>query len=231
MRENEFWACVIFYNDTPELLEKCLSAIKKNNLKLITIDGAFKEFLVNDQSGLLKPFSTDGTIEIAKKYSDIFVEAPPEGWENQAQKRNKYVELVPTDSYFIIIDADEILTPFISYADLSQDIYRIVEHRYTAENVFTSMSTIRVYKKYNHLRYMHQHCRIYDMRFIKEFDIEAGLLVSAKNPENQKKQFLVDCYGERVEIHHLKYSRSPERLGLKEAYYLKREEAEHGYIK
>lgn len=90
-------ACVIFYNDQP-LLEECLKSLK--NVNIVAIDGAFTDFPHD------KPYSTDGSLEVAKKYADVVVETDIP-WATQVDKRNEYLKYVPDGDTVIVIDADE----------------------------------------------------------------------------------------------------------------------------
>jgi len=220
---------LIFYNDTPELLRHCLENLKATGFPIIAIDGAFKEFLAGDKSGALKPYSTDGSRELAEKYASIVIDGPADGWENQAEKRNQYLDKVAEGEFIFVIDADEIIYPFTLMADLSDDVYKVIEHRFETEDKFEPMSTLRVYRKYFDLRYLYQHCRLYRTRQHNPKNLESGLVAAAHHPENIKKRFLMDVYGNRVAFNHIKYARSPERRELKAAYYKTREEAKLGY--
>ena len=89
-------ACVVFYNDINETLLMDLSTKVDT---IIAVDGAYKDF------PHVKPFSTDGSIETAKKYATV-VETD-KAWETQVDKRNAYLDLVPEGESFIVIDTDE----------------------------------------------------------------------------------------------------------------------------
>ena len=113
-------ACVIFYNDTPNLLERCFISLKTKVDKIIAIDGAFKEFSHD------LPYSTDGSLEIAKIYAHEVIECN-KPWKDQIEKRNAYLTLKDEKDYYFIIDADEWLEtqspkPF---ANLDKNVYQL----------------------------------------------------------------------------------------------------------
>lgn len=90
-------ACVIFYNDGPDLLERCLKSLKGKVDRIVCVDGPFKEFPHK------KHFSTDGCVDIALLYGDHLIDGRV--WEDQPLKRNAYL-LGGTD-YYLVIDSDE----------------------------------------------------------------------------------------------------------------------------
>lgn len=94
--------CVIFYNDGPDLLERCLKSLKGKVDRIIAVDGRYAEF-----PSLGKNWSTDGCQEIADKYADEVVVNSPLPWADQIAKRNRYLTLRDSRSYYFILDADE----------------------------------------------------------------------------------------------------------------------------
>ena len=44
-RGPQVYCGVIFYNDTPRMLGACLQSIAHNGIKIIAVDGAFREYL------------------------------------------------------------------------------------------------------------------------------------------------------------------------------------------
>lgn len=94
-------ACVVFYNDA-ELLDRCLKSLSSKVDNIIAIDGAYKDFPHD------KPYSTDGSIDVARKYTDNVITVN-KAWETQVDKRNRYVQEIPVGESFIVIDTDEVL--------------------------------------------------------------------------------------------------------------------------
>jgi hypothetical protein len=225
----EHYGGLIFFEDGPELLKTSIRAMKACGLKVIAIDGAFKEFLKMENRDVYE--STDGCIDVAKSEADLFIPCKPGGWDDQAEKRNEYVKATPLHSYFWIIDADEIIRLFNDLKNpLTEDSYRIMESRYTKENVVTAMSTVRVYKKYPDLAYKYQHCRVYRMdKHNPQVGIDSGLVTKASSMFNFEKPLIMDSSNIRVTIDHRMYLRPLERNRIKQNYYRTREEMKMGY--
>lgn len=108
---NEIYACYIVYNEADKIAMSLISIVPHVD-KVVIIDGAFAH--VN----FVHPESTDGTKEIAEKLCGkklIWVDCPKDGdkyipWKTQVEKRNAYLRRVPLNSWFIIVDADVIVT-------------------------------------------------------------------------------------------------------------------------
>lgn len=110
-------ACMIFYNDTPQLMERALQAIRPAVDKIICIDGAFAEF------PHVKPWSTDGCLDIAKAYADEVVECK-EPWKDQMTKRSRYFTLTDPNDYYLLYDTDELFRGTIP-RNLGEDCYSV----------------------------------------------------------------------------------------------------------
>lgn len=93
----------------------CLESIKEYMDEIIIVDGAYQMYFdefkkVYPQA---KPWSTDGTLEIIKALKDkptIRLIECRKPWLNQTVKRNLLIDAVRDGEWFIIIDADEMLT-------------------------------------------------------------------------------------------------------------------------
>jgi hypothetical protein len=218
------YAGVIFYNDDPYYLEKCLVALRDNNIKPICVDGAFGNF---PTTGTF--YSNDGCIGMAKKLAEIFIPCPEGGWKSQVDKRNEYFKACPVGEYIIVIDADEVMQKVGGFEAMTEDVYTIMENRYEKSTEFKTWGGIRVYKVYEDLRYCYQHCRTYRMSQHDQKDIDSGLLVCAHGAMNDSRPVLKDWSGRPVTIDHYKYIRTPERMRAKEDFYKLRKEAELGY--
>lgn len=152
-------ACVIFYNDTPELLKACLDSLKDRVDEILCIDGAYIDFPHD------KPYSTDGSLEIAKQLADRVIEATS-AWNSQIAKRNCYLNL-STDfkGYLLIIDADETLNGTIP-KKLSAPEYsmQVRAQDYTLDQ-------IRLIKNWKGLQYKGRHSFLYyDAALINQAD-------------------------------------------------------------
>lgn len=168
-------AGVIFYNDTPKLLERSLVAIKACGIDIIAIDGSFREF---PKATGEKYYSTDGCIDIAKKYADLYIPAPKWEWTDQAHKRSTYFQLIPDGDFCLILDGDEFLHPCeIDTSLWNEDIYMCNLHR-SIDGGYTN--SIRIYRVHTDLKYMHQHCRVYRIfNHDPEKGIQSGGVVQA----------------------------------------------------
>ncbi len=221
----KLYAGVIYYNDSPGLLESCFKALKANGFKIIAVDGAFKEFplLPNE-----KYYSTDGCIDVVRKYADIHVSAPKDFWFNQAVKRNQYFKHTPIGSYCFSIDADEIMQPFSwDGIELTEDVYRIKQKRFHEDGTTLMLNTVRGYKMYDDIEYRYRHCTIYRTRQHKEGDLESGLVTSAKGRMNKTRKSLVDKNGDTMLIHNRQDLRPKKRQHQKESYKANRKEWEY----
>ena len=99
-------ACIIFFQDGPRLLERCFKSLVGKVDKIVAIDGAFADFKHD------KPWSTDGCLDIARRYADTLIECK-EAWPSQIAKRNSYLTLKNPNDLYLIIDSDEYLKGFI----------------------------------------------------------------------------------------------------------------------
>jgi len=103
-------ACVNLFNDV-FFLPACLKHLEHVVDKIIVVDGAYQRYL--DYFKNLKPWSTDGSVEVCKvlplECELEIVEAPAEGWRNQVVKRNVFFRYLEEGDWFLVIDADELL--------------------------------------------------------------------------------------------------------------------------
>lgn len=181
-------ASIIFYNDTPELLEKSLKAIKASNIDIIAIDGAFREFPKSDKE---RYYSTDGCIDIAKKYADLYIPAPKWEWVDQAHKRSTYFQLIPDGDFCIVLDGDEFLHPCeIDPNQWTENIYMCQLHR-SADDGWSN--SVRIYRIFPDLKYMGQHSRIYR--------------IFNHNPKETVSGSVVQSHGNNVPLAHDKSGR------------------------
>ena len=151
-KPNRMWACVIVYNDK-DLLEQSLISLKKAEFKIMVIDGKFAKYPGENL------VSTDGSIEIAKKYADMYIPADASFLSTQMTKRSKYTELVPDGEYFFVIDSDEEYRGKpIDANTLTEDVYSICLEEADRKQSTTS---IRIWKKYPDLKYMIRHCYLF----------------------------------------------------------------------
>ena len=119
------------YNEA-QYFEESLKSLKNKADKIIVVDGAYRKFPHTI------PWSTDGSIEIAKKYADKVIETK-KPWKSEIFKRNQYLIGVPGDIY-LVIDGHEIWSgdltlPFGNYrikwklSDGWHEAFRMFEHK------------------------------------------------------------------------------------------------------
>lgn len=109
-------ALINVYNDRM-FLPAMLDSIKEYVDAIHIADGAYKEYLevYRNFSVDVRPRSTDGTLEILKAIPglpdhDIIYCPEDTPWINQNAKRSALLDAVPVGDWFIIIDADEMLS-------------------------------------------------------------------------------------------------------------------------
>ena len=191
-------ACVIFYNDGPELLRACLESLRNQVDQILCIDGAYKDFPHKE------PYSTDGCLQIAKELADEVIECSTP-WENQIVKRNAYLTASKSfKGYLLIIDADEMIQgSFPNAGSCPEYSIELKAEAYT-------LNQIRLIKNRKGLEYRDKHCFLYDNeRLINQSEF---------NPEARQLKDL--C------ILHNFHLRSPERLHTDGEYLRNRIEAE-----
>jgi len=132
-----------FFNEV-DFLEASLKALKILTHKLVVVDGAYVDFPHK------RPYSTDGSLEIAKRYADMVIETK-ETWQDEIEKRNQY--LVGNDGdYYLMVDADEVIEGNIP--KLTKDDYQIMLHRV---NEKTPYPVYRIFKHRKGLQYWGTH--------------------------------------------------------------------------
>lgn len=146
--------CIIFYNDSPALLERCLKSVRGVCDKLLGIDGAFAGF------PMFKPWSTDGCLDIAKKYCDTVIETK-DPWKSQIDKRNACLTLKNESDYYLIIDSDE-------YFNGKMPILKSSAYGINIDNPEnnTKNEQIRIFRHRHGLKYEERHNWIWHKRTI-----------------------------------------------------------------
>jgi len=181
-------ACVNVYNDV-EWLRKCLTSLQGKVRATVVVDGAYQGFPHE------KPYSTDGTIELAREFADIVV-TRESAWESETVKRNHYIQYVPEGEWWLRIDADEELEGEIP-AELEGVCYRI-ELRRTGTSVHYPIHAL--FKRGKHSRIYGTHHSVWWYRTLL--------------PKLEDIQVLPGC-----KIQHHGMERCKERTKAKSAYY------------
>lgn len=219
------YAGLIFYNDTPDLLQKSLVALKDSGLQVIAIDGAYREFMDQDRTGQAKWYSTDGCIDVARAQASLYIPAPPWGWTDQAHKRSEYMQLIPDGDFVLIMDGDEILHKCeIDPGKFTDDVYALNMYRADGEFAYKS---IRIYRIYPDLKYQYQHCRIYRMRMHDPKYIQSGCVTKAQGGLNALRKVAMDAKGEPIAFTHHPEWRPQDRQDQKARYKQQRKEREY----
>jgi len=147
-----YYGCVNVFQDKNGLRE-CLSALRgalPADSKLVVVDGAYKEFPHD------KPYSTDGTIEVAHELADIVIETK-EAWENEEIKRSQYF-IGKEDDVYIVVDADETIQGKISEG-ITEDHWILLRRTNTPEKPYY-IYRIHVHKP--GIRYQGTHHAVWD---------------------------------------------------------------------
>jgi len=121
------------YNEG-QYLEESILSIKDKVDTIVVVDGAYKKFPHKPKNFQ----STDRTLEIANKYSDILITFK-EAWPSEIYKRNKYLLGKPGDVYLHLdgheIWEGELIPPFGNYrikmkmSDGWHEFFRMFEHK------------------------------------------------------------------------------------------------------
>lgn len=93
------------YMDEP-LLRDSLPVVRALVDVLVVADGRYEQF-PDVWHGAA---SADGTLELARKYADLVLEAPGgRPWPSEIDKRNAYLERCRPGDLVLVVDADEVL--------------------------------------------------------------------------------------------------------------------------
>jgi glycosyltransferase involved in cell wall biosynthesis len=119
---------VCTYNDHVAL-PLTLDSVKDVCDSIIIADGAYKTYydVYKAFDSSVRPWSTDGTLEIIKALEPhlppVKLIGAPNGkpWPNQVVKRNALVDAVPTQDWFLVLDSDELF-----YGDIEAGVNEIM---------------------------------------------------------------------------------------------------------
>lgn len=141
-----------FYQDV-KLLEQMFKSIEKTGLDCIAIDGRWSEMPGESIA------STDGSIEIAKKYATKYIPADESFLKDQISKRNRYIEEIEDGDYFLVLDSDETLVGGVpDVSKLTETVYSIA---LTEMNRPEETTSIRIHQKRPGLMYALRHCYLF----------------------------------------------------------------------
>jgi glycosyltransferase involved in cell wall biosynthesis len=113
-------ACINLYNDC-QFLATCLESIKEYVDEIIIADGAYELYYRQFKQAYpqAQPWSTDGSLQIIESLDGlpaVRILRCTKPWLNQTVKRNALLDAVHPGEWFLIIDADEMLTGDIDEA-------------------------------------------------------------------------------------------------------------------
>lgn len=143
-------ACINVFNDV-DWLSKCLQSLRGKVKATVVVDGAYEGFPHE------KPYSTDGTIELAKEFADVVI-TKDTAWANEIVKRNHYIRYIQDDEWWMRIDADEELEGEFG-EPLEGVCYQIMLHRtdnvlpYPIHALFRKDSSSRIYGTHHSVWY------------------------------------------------------------------------------
>ena len=137
---------VIFFNDGPDNLERCLKSMRPHVDVLIAADGPYVEFPHKYQ------YSTDGCLEVARQWCDHVIQG--DIWPSQVIKRNLTIIGKPGD-YFLSLDADEEFKGVLK--DLSEMAYSIKMEVINQRSSHYANVASRLFQYQVGIEYRHQH--------------------------------------------------------------------------
>jgi hypothetical protein len=220
------YCAVIFFNDSVRMLASCLKSISDNDLKIIAVDGAFKEYM--KANNIYRDSSHDGCLEIAHKMATHLIPAKRGGWDDEVEKRNAYLSLVPTGQYCMWLDTDEVLPKF-TLGELTADCYRMIEVLHDEDGQKKEFGRLRIVKKYDDLVYKYQHCRMYRLGQHFARDLSSGCVVRSSGSTNNRHPFLMDTAGKQIKFEHFPFRRAKMKQEEKERFYKIRAEQQYPY--
>lgn len=183
------------YNDN-QFIERALSSLSKVTDKIVVVDGRYSEFPCEGD------ISTDGTLELARKYAEVIISEPC----SEPEKRSKYFIGKEGDIYFQL-DADEEIelgtksTIFKKMKNCDIGIVKIYSGK-----TGVSFRRARLFKHINGMRYAGLHYRLVDGE-------GKTYAVLDRAGEGYK-----DCHLDIV-IRHNNYFRPSDRKKAKSIYY------------
>ncbi|MFH1230009.1 MAG: glycosyltransferase [Planctomycetota bacterium] len=179
------------YNEA-QFFGRCIRSIREKVDRVIVVDGAYVSFPYD------KPWSTDGTIELARKYADKII-TTENAWESQIVKRNRYL-LGKEGDWYLMIDGDEELAG-IPKGYEEQDDWNISLYR------TDGISAYPVYRLFRH------------RRGIRYFGTHHCLMIGDEILNKRKMETIMNC-----NIIHFNAERKQERVMAKGQYYRSRTE-------
>ena len=184
------------YNDG-ELIERALESLSEIVDRIVIVDGRYAEFPNHEGD-----FSTDGTLEIAMRYGEVYI-APP---VPEPEKRNMYLRGKPGDIYFHLDADEEVISGSRESILNGMEGAEVGIVKFVNANTGVGFRRARLFRHYDGIHYDRLHYRI--------VDAQGNLYVSLDKAGEGYKSGLVD-----LTVRHNCYSRPKERKRLKSIYY------------
>lgn len=157
-------------------IEKAISSIHEVADEIWVFDGAYKQYPHNE------PYSTDGTLDIARKFPKVKVFECVEDWENQIEKRTAMFKEGQPGDYFFKLDGDEyVANPEIIREHLNGDVGWV----WTLANLYDKpIMTARIFKWQEGLHYAGRHHWLYNgkKQFVTSDQYMSPLFKSQQTP-------------------------------------------------
>lgn len=135
-------------------IAKAIESVHEVADEIWVFDGAYKNYPHK------KPYSTDGTLEIAKKYPKVKIYKCKKAWDSQIVKRSAMFKDGKEGDYFLKLDGDEyIANPEVIRDNLDYD----VGWCWTLSNIYPRpYKTARIFKYQEGLHYAGRHHWLYN---------------------------------------------------------------------
>lgn len=132
-------------------IKKAIESIHEIADEIWVYDGAYKQYPHE------KPYSTDGTIEIAKSFEKVKVFETDVAYENQIVKRTKMFENAREGDYIFKLDGDEYITNPERIREFLDKGYDVI-WGWTLSNLYSKPTMItRIFKYQKGLHYAGRH--------------------------------------------------------------------------
>ena len=135
-------------------IRKAIESVHEVADEIRVFDGSYKDYPHD------KPYSTDGTLEIAAEYPKVKIYETNKPYENQMEKRSKMLQEGKEGDYFFILDGDE----YVANPEALKDYLNTdIGYAWTLSNLYESPYVIaRIIKWMPGLHMAGRHHWIYD---------------------------------------------------------------------
>jgi len=144
------FGCINAYNEA-DMIEDCVEALRPYVDKIVIVDGAYKAYPHTC------PRSINGTLEIIKNISDIFI-SQARAWEDEVEKRNAYL-IGEVGDWYIVVDADEIIKGKIDRSIFNSSA--IGYQMWIKRPSLPRSPVFRIFRHLEGLQYKYAHCLLW----------------------------------------------------------------------